>query len=379
VKIFISYRRADAAGRAARLHDALATEYGRHNVFTDIDRIPPGSTFRDEIARAIAESDVVLVLIGRQWTTVTDPTGARRLHADDDLVRIEVETALAQGIRVIPVLLDGASIPAAADLPGSISAIAGIHALEMPDRGWTKNLKVLYRAIGPAPRRRRRVALTAVAVVAVLGGAVAWWAPGWLPERVPSGLQLVLSEDFDRDEIDSEKWVLPADPARIYPRDGVLNLVMRADGPEEGVVAHLVPRPVGPFREIEFVVRIAGFDAPGPGGAGVTVREPNGRTHRLVFGPSPPDRVEAAALVCARPRCSGFDDYTPPEIFEQLALGEQVPMKIAQDGREVVLSVHDRPVGRAPLTEPLTGFTVDLDGAGTESWHITIDSIRVYA
>src|SRR4051795_3017745 len=102
MRIFVSYRREDTSGHAGRLADALASRYGREHVYLDVDTIPLGSTFAQEIARAVTSSDVLIALIGRGWLDASGPGGGRRLDDSDDYVRREIETALAGGIVVVP-------------------------------------------------------------------------------------------------------------------------------------------------------------------------------------------------------------------------------------------------------------------------------------
>ncbi|MEL7121665.1 MAG: toll/interleukin-1 receptor domain-containing protein, partial [Bacteroidota bacterium] len=60
-KIFISYRRRDSAGAAGRLYDFLEMKVGSKALFKDVDNIPYGRDFREEIRQAIDDSRVVLV------------------------------------------------------------------------------------------------------------------------------------------------------------------------------------------------------------------------------------------------------------------------------------------------------------------------------
>ncbi len=134
MKIFISYRRDDSAGYAGRLFDFLAARFGSENVFMDIDTIEPGDDFRKVIANAVQTCDVVLVMIGRQWLTIPGPDGQRRLDDPGDWVRVEVATALANpNVRVIPVLVRGASMPGEHELPGELRELAWRNALELSD------------------------------------------------------------------------------------------------------------------------------------------------------------------------------------------------------------------------------------------------------
>lgn len=136
-RIFMSYRRDDSRAYAGRLYDRLVYEFGQDSVFKDVFDIQPGADFPAVIAREIAASDVVLVVIGTRWLTITDRAGVRRLDDPADFVRVEVETALAQeGKLIIPVLIDGAAMPAPSDLPTSLRGLAyrnGVVIRDDPD------------------------------------------------------------------------------------------------------------------------------------------------------------------------------------------------------------------------------------------------------
>ncbi len=116
--IFISYRRHDSVGNARNLHYRLAAEYGKGALFFDRNDIHGGSDFPDEIARALDAAKVLLALIGPGWLEAKDEDGRRRVDDPKDYVRREIARALERGIKVIPVLLENASFPSAAALPG---------------------------------------------------------------------------------------------------------------------------------------------------------------------------------------------------------------------------------------------------------------------
>lgn len=77
-KIFINYRRDDAAGFAGRLADSLGDYFGRDRVFRDVTDIDYGDDFEEIIDQKLAESGAVVVLIGDRWSSITDPQGERR-------------------------------------------------------------------------------------------------------------------------------------------------------------------------------------------------------------------------------------------------------------------------------------------------------------
>ncbi len=127
-KLFISYRRDDAEGQAGRLYDRLNAAFpGR--VFRDVSGIEIGVDFAGAIQEAIASSAVLVAVIGRQWSSLTDAAGQRRIMQTGDYVRLEIATALARKLPIFPVLVDGAQMPAPHELPDDIKPLSGINAV----------------------------------------------------------------------------------------------------------------------------------------------------------------------------------------------------------------------------------------------------------
>jgi hypothetical protein len=129
--IFLSYRREDAAPYARLLQHQLRERMPDVPVFMDLDSIEAGLSFAEHIREAVDSCAVMVALIGRQWTTITDEEGRRRLDNPDDYVRFEVQAALERGVRVIPVLVDGARPPRREQLPPELVRLARLNALEL--------------------------------------------------------------------------------------------------------------------------------------------------------------------------------------------------------------------------------------------------------
>jgi hypothetical protein len=113
---FISYRRNDAAGHAGRLYDHLVEAFGDGAAFLDTDAVAAGGRWDKRVEAAVATSKVVLALIGLHWQP-------GRLLKKDDPVRRELEYALSRSIPVIPVLVDGATLPPSDNLPPALRPI----------------------------------------------------------------------------------------------------------------------------------------------------------------------------------------------------------------------------------------------------------------
>jgi len=179
VSVFVSYRREDSAGHAGRVGEHLCAIFGPDNVFLDVQDIAPGQDFAQAIERTITECNAVVVVIGRRWVQALQERGEA-----EDFVREEVSAALRRGTSVIPVLVGGAMMPSAAELPQSLAALSRRQAVEIRDARFDDDVKVLIEALQKikgmpvASEHRRRktwqwILLAAVCVAAV-AGAVLW-------------------------------------------------------------------------------------------------------------------------------------------------------------------------------------------------------------
>jgi phosphatidylserine/phosphatidylglycerophosphate/cardiolipin synthase-like enzyme len=134
MKIFISYRRKDTPVITGRIYDKLIAEFGDKNIFRDIDSIEGGRDFTQELKKATREADIVLVVIGPTWAGIKDDKGNKRLDSPNDFVRREVEAGLRRKqATVIPLLVLGATMPAAEDLPESLRPLTVRNAMQVRD------------------------------------------------------------------------------------------------------------------------------------------------------------------------------------------------------------------------------------------------------
>jgi chaperonin GroEL len=145
--IFVSYRRQETSHLAGRLSDRLADRFGEDQVFMDVDTIGPGVDFAQEISRAVAACKVLVAVIGPDWLTATDERGRRRLDDPDDIVRLEVEAALARGVLVVPILVEGAVMPGREDLPESLAGLARRNALSIRHESFRSDAGRLVTAV----------------------------------------------------------------------------------------------------------------------------------------------------------------------------------------------------------------------------------------
>jgi ABC-type amino acid transport substrate-binding protein len=146
-RIFISYRREDSAGHAGRVKDRFEREFGRDLVFMDVDNIDLGENFVDKLRMAVAECQILLAVIGRNWLDMRDEAGNRRLDDVNDFVRIEIATALQRRIPVIPILLDGTAPPRADRLPEDLKELSVRNALNVRHDSFDGDIERLFKSV----------------------------------------------------------------------------------------------------------------------------------------------------------------------------------------------------------------------------------------
>jgi tetratricopeptide (TPR) repeat protein len=170
-KIFINYRREDSIGTAGRVHDRLARAFGRKNLFVDV----VGADLETRLNQ-VAACQAFLTVISPNWLDAKNESGRRRLDDPDDFIAIEIATALARKIHIVPVLVDGADMPRTRELPESLKPLARNQSVEVRQDHFDQDLETLVETVRAAPvsggsaglRSRRRAAMAYVAVAAGL-------------------------------------------------------------------------------------------------------------------------------------------------------------------------------------------------------------------
>lgn len=186
-RIFVSYRRDDARGDAGRLTDNLKLHFGDKQIFRDVEAIEAGVDFVEAINNAVSQCAALLAIVGPNWLKATDSEGRRRLDDPNDFVRLEIAVALQRNIRVVPVLVGGAVMPKAEDLPQGLESLARRQAHELSDPRWDFDVRQLIETleragVEPARRpavpshgtwwKRNKIALGAGGALLVIGGYV---------------------------------------------------------------------------------------------------------------------------------------------------------------------------------------------------------------
>jgi hypothetical protein len=146
-RVFISYRREDTAAAAGRVYDRLARVLAKPNVFFDVSTIAGGEDFAQRIASEITKSDAALVFIGDKWLEQSAPGGRARIFEPDDYVRAELRATLSRPVLVVPVLVGGAHMPKAEQLPEDVRAITTKNALPLRHESFDDDTENIVAAV----------------------------------------------------------------------------------------------------------------------------------------------------------------------------------------------------------------------------------------
>jgi hypothetical protein len=171
-KIFISYRREDSGANALGISQYLEHEFGRKNVFIDVD-MRAGAKFPTVLEDRLSECKVMLALIGPGWLNAQDDQGNRRLDNPDDWVRLEIAHALRRNVTVIPVRVNGTPLPLKSALPDDMRSLLDHQAVSVSLAGFRHEMASLVRDIRAVPtkqswRRVGPIAAAAAAIIAIL-------------------------------------------------------------------------------------------------------------------------------------------------------------------------------------------------------------------
>ena len=211
---------------AGRLREWLVSHLGQDAVFRDKDSIGAGEDWAQAIRNWISGDVTVVALIGHDWAKATDVHGGRRLDDPEDWNRRELELALEQGLKLVPVLVDGAAMPVDSELPPSLRPVTRLNALRLRDDDWESDVQRLLRSLKLRPKLgRRRLFLTLSAVLFLLAGGISvWWLQfqtepeGEYARLVGQSRSPITSRDqairiLSSDQYDAIK-LLKTDPAR---------------------------------------------------------------------------------------------------------------------------------------------------------------------
>ncbi len=162
--IFISYRREDSGGSARGIYDRLKQTLGLNHVFIDVMNINLGLDWKATLENAIGRCEVLLAIIGREWACCTDELKQFRLRDPNDYVRIEIETALARQIPVIPVLVERATMPRGDELPDALQQLPRRQGMTVTVERFDTDVDLLSSELSKILKRRAEDATWATIV-----------------------------------------------------------------------------------------------------------------------------------------------------------------------------------------------------------------------
>lgn len=160
--------------------------FGKENIFKDVDDIRPGEKFPVVLERALNRSNVLLVIIGQKWLTIEDRSGSRRLDNPEDFLRIEVQTGLERSskVRVIPVLVDDALMPAKEALPPELRELVSQQTVVVRnDPDFHRDMGRLIASLKPA-RTSSLMLLVIISFLIVLVGFMLVRSQGIFPNTL---------------------------------------------------------------------------------------------------------------------------------------------------------------------------------------------------
>src|SRR5262249_42453050 len=146
-KIFINYRHGDDAGFAQAVFAHLTQAFAPEQIFMDVDNIEPGLDFVRVLNEQVAQCDVLISVIGKGWIEARDEAGVRRLANLAYILRTNIESALNQHKRIIPVLVGKAPMPRAEQLPESMKALARRNAVRLSHERFRSDTQALIVAL----------------------------------------------------------------------------------------------------------------------------------------------------------------------------------------------------------------------------------------
>lgn len=129
--IFVSYRRDDSSAATQSLIERLGKAFCRRKVFRDLDDLGAGG-FSEQIREKIERCGVFVLVIGKDWVTISNSKGEPRLLDPTDVHRQEIESALSlRKVQIIPVLVEGARVPEPESLPKSLRGLTRLQFFEI--------------------------------------------------------------------------------------------------------------------------------------------------------------------------------------------------------------------------------------------------------
>lgn len=158
MKIFISYRRQDSEWVSLSIFKSLQEQFPNDSIFKDFHIIKAGDNFIKTIESNLQSCDVFLVVIGTEWLDCKDDDGNQRLFNSNDVVCLEIATAILKGKKVIPVLVNNTQMPTADKLPESIKELHNFQAVRINNSNFEMDIFNLANSINESVGKRNQYA-----------------------------------------------------------------------------------------------------------------------------------------------------------------------------------------------------------------------------
>jgi hypothetical protein len=149
-RVFISYRRRDEAAAARLVYEQLQMLAAPGDIIMDVESIAPAADFLEAIDKALSSSDAMLVIVGRNWLETEQ--GERPLHGHDDVVAQEIEMAMALDLPILPILVNGARMPQAKELPNTLASLARRNAVTLNYETFRRDFSRVVDFLAGLPR-----------------------------------------------------------------------------------------------------------------------------------------------------------------------------------------------------------------------------------
>jgi hypothetical protein len=208
--IFISYRRNDTRFSSRRLYDNLSRKFGQKRIFKDIDDIPIGANFKEVIENAVDSCQIMLVIIGKLWAEEKDEQGNSRLYNENDYVHIEIAKALKQVKRIIPVLIEDATMPQEDELPDTLKPLAYLQAIKLNDKSWDidsakliKGIKKIMAENKPMPMKNKAIKIALITLLIFVAAFAGYY---FLSKKSPGVENIPAYDYWLGDWIHYETW-----------------------------------------------------------------------------------------------------------------------------------------------------------------------------
>jgi formylglycine-generating enzyme required for sulfatase activity len=155
-KIIINYRRVESLKDAQHLKTLFDKTFGAERVFLDVRGIDGGANWLQTLERQVAASAAMVVLIGKDWTNLKDKHGNRRLDDPNDFVRFEISQAPQRNLPIVPVSVDGAAVPEAAQLPGNLVPLSLLQAMPLRTESFTQDAQAIAERLRVLLEKQQR-------------------------------------------------------------------------------------------------------------------------------------------------------------------------------------------------------------------------------